>query len=408
MENPELEAISKIHVTARMAKKSHNIIKERKFLLRIRYVIPVILGIAIYFGHRYIAINSKYRFIGNLWIEQKPLIIYKEDTKPRLELRSSFADDPATWKHQKYSTLMDPCRILQQCFKGSKVFGTYDACHRNLERVMRFYNSGFMVEVAEGKEDRLVGFLSVSHDVAYKLKYQEKRRQSKLSSQHDDYHSLIIYNVCIDEERRGQGIAKRMIPQYIQELIKHYELEKYASATGNTIDPITLKPIPPLLIGLDVDLTSESMADAFSLYVKLGFVRWWTPCSSVTNHKWTSLIDFQLNYNTHDQGYHQDEKKDAHSNVMKAEGLLPTRFADFPLACLLWNPAPYLKNSFNFGKSRSLGKRPNHFCMYKFQADSFHEMAKSLLFDPHSKSNFVPPPLDGSPVVEDDPTVKMP
>ncbi len=298
------------------------------------------------------------------WLVRPPP---KPEPQPRYELRTSFSNDPTSQIHQKYHSMMDTCRILQQCFVGSDVYGTPEVCKRNLDPTIRYYESGFWVEMVEGKEDRLVGFLSIHHDVSYKGR--------KNNQQPDDYHALVIYNVCVDEERRGKGIAKKLIPEFIDATIKHYKLEKYAKATGKEIDPKTGKPIPPLIVGLDVDLTSDLMPDAFSLYTKLGFVRWWTPCISVARHKWTSLIETQASWYESKQGYSAAEKRDEHGNVKRNTGLLPARNADFPLARLLWDPAPYLENSFNLGT----GKKPNHFCMYKFYSDSFITMAKSLM-----------------------------
>lgn len=328
----------------------------------------------------------------------------KPDPKPRYELRTSFANDQSTMIHQKYHSMMDACRILQQCFVGSDVYGTPEVCKRNLDPTIKYYDSGFWVEMVKGKEDRLVGFLSIHHDIAYKSRNNWQRNQQKQSPQSDDYHALIIYNVCIDEERRGQGVAKKLIPEFIDAMVKHYKLEKYAKATGREIDPKTGKAIPPLLIGLDVDLTSDTMPEAFSLYAKLGFLRWWTPCSSVANHKWTALIDTQIAWDDARQGYGANEKKDAQGNIKKTSGLLPTRIADFPAARLLWEPKPYLSNAFNLGT----GQKPNHFCMYKFYHDSFHGMAKSLLAEANGPADFVLPPNDGSPVPEDDKLSNMP
>lgn len=294
---------------------------------------------------------------------------------PRYVLRTSFSDDPATMVHQQYQTGMDACRILQQCFIGSDVYGSPQACKRNLDPTIKYYDSGFYVEVVPGQEDRLVGFLSVHHDVSYRSRSQWQRSQQNQPPQTDDYHAFILYNVCIDEERRGQGLAKAFIPKFLDAMVKHYRLEKYASATGSQLDPATGKPIPPLLVGLDVDLTSDMMPDAFSLYAKLGFVRWWTPCSSVANHKWASLVDTQLAYREEKQGYSPGERKDEQGNVKRAAGLLPTRLSEYPLAKLLWDPQAYLKNAFDQGTS---SKKHSHFCMYKFYSDSFHTLAKGI------------------------------
>lgn len=354
--------------------------------LKRRLVIVLLaIGLCVYFGKGMLMgflFGPLYERLARLWTQPAPVIIYKEAPKPKLVLKTSFSDDRSTMVHQKYGTMMDACRILKQCFKGSDVYGTDEGCKRNLDPTIIYYNSAFLVEEVEGREDRLVGFASIHYDMVSKSKYQHQRRQAQLPPQNDDYHAFMIYNVCIDEERRGQGLGKKLIPLFLDAMIRHYKLEKYAKATGKEIDPETGKPIPPLLIGLDVDLTSETMAEAFSLYVKLGFVRWWSPCSNVGNHKWTSIIDTQLNYDTEKQGYTEADVRDAHGNVRRPAGLLPTRMSDFPIARLLWDPKTYLKNAFNLGSPTKIAKKPNHFCMYKFHADSFQEMAKMLLLDP--------------------------
>lgn len=333
----------------------------------------------IFLGRSYLEqyiFGPAYSRLSRLWIDPEPLIVYREHPKAKYVLRTSFSDDRASQVHQKYGTGMDTCRILMQCFVGSDVYGDPVVCKKNLDPTIKYYDSGFMVEVKEGEEDRVVGFMSIHHDVSYKSRNMYQRKQQNLPPQLDDYHAFILYNVCIDQERRGQGVAKKMIPQFIDELIKHYKLEKYANSNGRDIDPVTGRPVPPLLIGLDVDLTSDTMTDAFSLYAKLGFIRWWTPCTSVANHKWTSLIDAQMNYSKDNQGYSSQDRRDENGNVKKASGLLPTHNGDFPAAQLLWDPNPYLKNAFNLGSSAN---RPTHFCMYKFYVDSYGSVAKRLL-----------------------------
>lgn len=349
----------------------------------------ILLGLIGFFGRNLVKdrlLDPAYARVSRMWIDPEPVIIFKEAPKPKYVLRTTFVDDAKTFGIQSKGTMMDACRILQQCFAGSDVYGSPEVCYRNLDPTIKYYDSGFMVEEMEGKEDRLVGFMSVHRDIAYKGNTQTQRKQNNLQPQHENYYSLIVYNVCVDEERRGKGVAKAMIPQFLDALVKHYKLERNANATGREIDPKTGMPIPPLLIGLDVDLTSESIADAFALYAKLGFVRWWTPCTSVANHKWASLIDTQFSYQKDGgQVFVSSEKKDAYGNIKRPAGLLPTHNSDFPMAKLLWDPAPYLKNAFNLGSSAKASKRPDHFCMYKFYSDSFHSMAKALLPDAEPK-----------------------
>lgn len=286
------------------------------------------------------------------------------EPKPRYELRCTFVDDKKTFIHQKFHTQMDVCRIMKQCFIGSDSYGTQEACMRSLPPTIKYYDSGFWVEMVEGKEDRVIGFLSIHHDVVHNTKRGG-----------DDYHALIIYNVCVDQERRGQGAGRKMVAGMVDAMVEHYGLQKYAQATGKEIDPQTGLPIPPLVVALDVDLTSETMPEAFSLYVKLGYVRWWTPCSSVANHKWSQLIDTQLAYYGKQQATASQGRVDEHGNVKRVSGLLPTKNAEFPFARLLWDPQSYTSSAFNLGS----GKRPHHFCMYKFYSDNLATIAKALM-----------------------------
>lgn len=318
----------------------------------------------------------RYKLIDNVLHSFKPEVPPKPTPKVTYELRYSFPDDPSTMIHQKYGTKMDSCRILQQCFAGSDVYGSPDVCKKNLAPTIEYYDSGFWVEMVEGEEDRVIGFLSIHHDIVYKSRNSWKRSQGKQSPQTDDYHAFMIYNVCIDEERRGQGVAKKMVTGMLDAMVKHYGLEKYAKSNGRDRDPKTGKIIPPLLVGLDVDLTTDNMPEAFSLYAKLGFVRWWTPCASVAQHKWSPLIDAQISYAEENQGYAAYDRRDEQGNVKKYTGLLPTKIGDFPLARMMWGDSePYLKNAFKLGS----GKRPTHFCMYKFYSDSFNSIGQTIL-----------------------------
>lgn len=262
--------------------------------------------------------------------------------KSNLVLKSSFTDS------QNISLMQDACRILPGCFLG--LFPS-ESCRSKIKQGLNTYDCGVMVEETEGQPDRVVGFISIH-----------------ANKSQNDYYSLGIYNVCVDSEKRGQGIAKRMLPDFVKEVIKHRKLEKYAEATGLTKDN-TGKIIPPLLVYLSVDLSTPSYESAFSLYAQLGFLRWWTFDDSIDKgDAWTLLIDAYLNH------CKNRDKKKGKGDVSLSPGHLPTGTADTSFHSLLWNPEKFKERV----KDMKSGKKITDIYMCKFQHDNFREMAKTL------------------------------
>ena len=71
-----------------------------------------------------------------------------------------------------------------------------------------------------------------------------------------------------------------MMPQFVD-----------AIRVTRIINSVNYNPKKRLFIGLDVDFESETAVSAFALYAKLGFNRWWQPCSSISSFNYHTLID---------------------------------------------------------------------------------------------------------------------
>lgn len=154
----------------------------------------------------------------------------------------------------------DACSLLSECFSSEHFIANptkfpenpLKMCHATVRRILTAYDSGFFFE---GR--RLVGF--VSSDV------------SRAAT--DDYSYISVYNVCVRREDRGRGVAKAMLPQYI--------------------DAIAAKRLPGvrnnLYVGLDVDFDTPDAIGAFALYAKMGFNRWWEACRSISYFDYAKL-----------------------------------------------------------------------------------------------------------------------
>lgn len=152
----------------------------------------------------------------------------------------------------------DACIILSQCFHSYHFVpdpvrfpkNPYQTCHSTLRSILRSFDSGFYFD-----GPRLVGFISSDFSNA------------------NTFSQISLYNICIRKEERGKGIAKAMIPEYIK----------------SVIEKRTPKNIPRVYIGLDVDFDTESAVAAFALYAKMGFNRWWEPCSSIARFDFNTM-----------------------------------------------------------------------------------------------------------------------
>lgn len=148
---------------------------------------------------------------------------------------------------RKYDKNTDPCELLQHCFDGfepdEKTYPNdpFKQCHLIVERKFSNLDNGFMFE-----GEKLVGFASIDYK--------------------DDHHiraEMRVYNVCVRKDDRGKGAARQLVPQLIRSV-----KEKRVTV-----------PNIPVYAGLSVKFTTDSSALAFATYAKLGFIRWWQPCS---------------------------------------------------------------------------------------------------------------------------------
>ena len=182
--------------------------------------------------------------------------------KPLLSMAIHHPGDPVTL-HRDNDLDADACVLLSSCFPDRFFAARPDLnpeapltrCHRNLRILLGDFESGFLFE---GK--RLVGFLSSTFR-------QDQRQQQSVAL---DQPAIELYNVCVREEYRGRGLAKSLISMYLDTL---------ASTHG----------FSSALVGLDVDFTSPTAAAAFTLYAKMGFLRWWQPCRSIGDFDFGNL-----------------------------------------------------------------------------------------------------------------------
>lgn len=152
----------------------------------------------------------------------------------------------------------DACLFLSKCFT-SKYFAPdpikypqnpLQPCYKTLKMISRSFDNGFYYEGG-----RLVGFIS-GHSLDGR-----------------GFSAINLYNVCVRPEERGRGLAKSMVPEFVKQMV----------------DKRVPKPNPKVYIGLDVDFDTETAVSAFALYAKMGFNRWWEPCSSINEFDYYML-----------------------------------------------------------------------------------------------------------------------
>jgi ribosomal protein S18 acetylase RimI-like enzyme len=197
---------------------------------------------------------------------------------------------------KKFHIEMDVCRILPLCFKS---FAETDlnGCQNKIENIMTYFDSGYLIERAEGSEGsgEVVGFLSA------------------VSVKKDKHNFILIYNVCIDESRRGRGLGRKLLSEFIEEYVSLREL-----------------PRDSVYIALGVDLETPSSAEALQLYGKSGFVQWMEPCSRLDK-----------------------------DSINSKRAICPPKPPLERLAEVIYDPKKYAHECFN-GRTA-----PIHFCMYK-------------------------------------------
>ena len=219
----------------------------------------------------------------------------------------------------------EACIILSQCFT-SKYLGAdpikypdnpLQPCQKTLKMILRSYDNGFYYE-----GDKLVGFISGE------------------TVNGADFSFVNLYNVCIRPEGRGKGFAKSMVPEFVKQVV-----EKRVS-----------KPNPRVYIGLDVDFGTETAVSAFSLYAKMGFNRWWEPCSSIND------FDYRVLQRQHNLANPPDSSEKRPSVI-------------FPMSQLfLRRKQTYKSQLFD-----EMGKPHNHFCMIMILGeDEFGTIGKEM------------------------------
>lgn len=225
-----------------VASGSKNDLKQNKFKRCYRFVLFVILNI----GALFLAFH-----VGSM---REKAVIEKKETaekavRNKMELAVHWAGGPVTLTKDGDADA-DACIILSQCFKSYHFNpdpvkfpeNPYKTCHSTLRSILRSYDSGFYFD-----GPRLVGFISSDYNNA------------------NSFSQISLYNVCVRKEERGKGIAKAMVSGFIKSVIAMR----------------IPKNIPRIYIGLDVDFDTESAVAAFALYAKMGFNRWWEPCSNI-------------------------------------------------------------------------------------------------------------------------------
>lgn len=179
-------------------------------------------------------------------------------TNKKLTVAIHHAGDPITL-HRDNDPLSDACVLLSSCFPDN-FFGLrpdlpnpLQKCHSNMRLLLGSYDSGFMYE-----GERLVGFIS-------------SILEERMSSSGDESRPVVeLYNVCIRKEDRGRGLAKTLVNDYLKQLFADHNVKA-------------------ALVGLDVNFESPDSAAAFTLYAKLGFLRWWEPCRTIGRFDFTKL-----------------------------------------------------------------------------------------------------------------------
>lgn len=228
---------------------SRNNLKQNNFR---RYARLALIGI--------LAVGAAFLLVFHFGSIGEKTLIKKENTAKsvkKMDLAVHWAGSPVTLT--KDGDLdADACILLSQCFKSAHFVpdpikfpkNPYKTCHATLRNILRAFDSGFYFD-----GPRLVGFISSDYE------------------NYGTFSQVSLYNVCVRKEERGKGIAKAMVPEYIKSVVAKR----------------TPKNIPRIYIGLDVDFDTESAVGAFALYAKMGFNRWWEPCSSISQFDFNKM-----------------------------------------------------------------------------------------------------------------------
>lgn len=244
----------------------------------------------------------------------------KLPTSPVITMLHQHAKSPSPIIHQR-GGLLDNCPMLMDCFPDpDSIYRDMDSCHSNMNYILKYYDSSIIL--VDGKS---VGFISF---------HMEE------DPDNPDHKAINIYNVCIDKKYRGKGLAKKMTEEGVEEMIRHHKLKGKKT-----------------LLALDVNFKDKMAAEAFSMYVKLGYFRAWQPCHGIGDIDWRPLF-----------------------NTPKAD------LVKSPLSTILSDPETYKKEEIIGNKLlphlQSRRKTRNepmfHYCMFKFYGESWHSLGQTL------------------------------
>ena len=265
-----------------------------------------------------VGLTTLYHRRESLGAPSPPASILSAFDDPSLTIVHHYPDKPGA-VHVP-GTPLDACRILEGCFPDPEsIYHDHASCVSNMTYILRRYPSSSVIQ-----DGRVVGFLSLF------VEEDPDRREHK---------AILTYNVCVDPKLRGRGLAKRMLKESIDALVAHKSISTKS-----------------LLLALDVDLTSQMAAEAFTMYAKLGYLRGWQPCRSVGDVDWRPLFD-------------QPTSPALRSPIQKLLDA-PKQYQEDELVGK--NPSPRLR-------PRSKGtERLDHYCMFRFYEESWLTLGNYL------------------------------
>lgn len=241
----------------------------------------------------------------------------------------SFAGKPP-YVHANDSPT-DICAILPGCFPDSHYssgteLATKQKCQSEMGSLMRYYHSGFAVDPEE--DNLVVGFLSI------------------LPIRHPNLLVLQTYNVCIRPDRRKQGIATRLMNESIARVVDYEKQSTYAQRHSEGKKDWLADP--PVLLALDVNWEDKFAAEAFALYVKMGFTRYMRPCENVYRFDYRQVI--QAHFRAQENDF-----ADLESMTLR----------EFPFGAYYLGGARWAGQRME----RADGELLTHFCMYRMLDD---------------------------------------
>lgn len=267
--------------------------------------------------------------------------------KKTVILLPQFKDQPDPGIQKTGSPNMDACRLLSKCFDSpDSMYKSMESCWQNIGMTLQYLDSAFMVERDEvtGHDD-LVAFISIDRQKRRRPSDQMTKQQSEQAdSDVGVMHAMFIYNVCVRPDRRGGGLGKRLVNEFVDQMVEHYGLEKWAKSTNfGGLQVGSTEPVP-LLLGLDVEWPTPMSAESFSMYAKMGYMRWWQPCGSVGYVDWANL------------------SRTGHSKYLHSAMTSPEE----------------LRKEIQDAKEAPSRYSKSHFCMFRYHSDSWLSIGKYL------------------------------